>query len=416
MKNNKSNKTLRFAKYLIGLAIICTLVLGMISANAANEITMLYDDYMDITTKQVEIIDAGTPTSFQVGYGVAANTPDTAVVTKRDGYLVATGIGTAKVKIDGVEQTITVKPAPISVLLLAGQSNMRGSEGSKEQSIVCPTGRVYSTYGVPESMTVANASNYAASALTGDKCTINVNGGTSHLIENPIYSLVAKGAGKVGADSGIAYEWTLQTNEKVWIINAAHGGSQIESWNLEDTTSSYGDNYTEAKNLFDACMSTLQKEIAAGHFTFSHMGYLWCQGETSVNANKDAAYYIEQFTKMHNLFTSTMKYDLDSDPSTPDSTFEFAGNIQVRKGGESSGTYRQGTYPESYVAAGKNIAHYESFYDLRMSGPRVAQFWMANSPDFPYFWNVCTVQEEWVIIPDGTSGVEEYFKAHYPNG
>ncbi len=416
MKNNKTNKTLRFAKYMIGIAIIFTLVLGMISASAANEITMQFDDYMDIKGKTVEILDAGTPTSFKVGYGIAANTPDDAVVTQNGDYLVATGIGTAKVKIDGVEQTITVKPAPISVLLLAGQSNMRGSEGKAAQSIVCPTGQVYSTYGVPEDMTPKNAANFAASALTGEKSEINVNGTKSYLSSNPIYALVDKGNGKLGADSGIGYEWALQTNEKVWIINAAHGGSQIESWNLENTTSSYGDNYTEAKNLLDACMSTLQKEIAAGHFTFSHMGYLWCQGETSVNANKDAAYYIEQFTKMHDLFTSTMTYDLDSDPSTPDSTFEFAGNIQVRKGSENSGTYRKGEYPESYVEAGKNIAHYESFYDLRMSGPRVAQYYMANSPDFPYFWNVCTVQEEWVVFPDGTSGVADYFKAHYPDG
>ena len=414
MKNNKTNKTLRFTKYLIGLAIICTLVLGMISANAANEITMLYDDYMDITTKQVEIIDAGTPTSFQVGYGVAANTPDTAVVTKRDGYLIATGIGTAKVKIDGVEQTITVKPAPISVLLLTGQSNMNGSEGNASQSIVCPSGQTYYSGGANSGLTPDNAKNFATSTLAGAQKNINVNGTKTNLIESPIYALAAEGAGKVGAASGIAYEWTLLTDEKVWVINAAHGGSDIESWLSEK--SDYGDNLKEAKTLLDACMDTLKKEIDAGHYTFSHMGYLWCQGEVSTNANKDAARYVEQFARMHELFKTSMAYDFDSDPSTPASTFEFAGNIQVRKGSENSGTYRQGTYPESYVAAGKNIAHYESFYDLRMSGPRVAQFWMANSPDFPYFWNVCTVQEEWVIFPDGTSGVEEYFKAHYPDG
>ena len=35
---------------------------------------------------------------------------------------------------------------------------------------------------------------------------------------------------KLGPDSGFAYEWVKQTGEKVWVVNAAHGGSAISSW------------------------------------------------------------------------------------------------------------------------------------------------------------------------------------------
>ena len=37
---------------------------------------MKYDDRIDLTGKTVEIVDAGKPTSFKVGYGVAEGTPD----------------------------------------------------------------------------------------------------------------------------------------------------------------------------------------------------------------------------------------------------------------------------------------------------------------------------------------------------
>ena len=88
--------------------------------------SMRYDDRMDMSGKTVEIIDAGEPTSYQVGYGVEENTQrDTAVVTLEGNTLIATGIGTALVEIDGGTYEVTVTAAPISLLLLAGQSNMQ---------------------------------------------------------------------------------------------------------------------------------------------------------------------------------------------------------------------------------------------------------------------------------------------------
>ena len=108
-------------------------------------IDMRYDDRLDVSDKDVSIIDAGTPTSYKVGYGVAENTPDETVVRIENGKLIACGIGEAAVMIDGVIYTVNVTAAPISLLLLIGQSNMRGSEGSADQSIVCPEGQVRRT-------------------------------------------------------------------------------------------------------------------------------------------------------------------------------------------------------------------------------------------------------------------------------
>ena len=363
-------------------------------------LSLSYDDRYDVSGKEVEIIDAGKPTSYQVGYGVAEGTLDTAVITLDGGKLIATGIGTAKVKIDGVTYTVTVKAAPISLLLLIGQSNMRGSEGDPNQSIVCPDGMVYSTYGDDRgasntAMTVNNATSFAPSALAGPGSLLNVNGNTDCLGGYPLNSLTAEGAGRMGPDSGFAYEWVKQTGEKVWVVNAAHGGTSITTWQKGKA------NYEEALLLFGACQETLKKEIAAGHYTLSHMGYFWCQGCS--DRTQTAKWYVEKYLAMH----ENLKKDLAFDEDT---TFEFGGIIPVRVG-STAACYRDGVQ-----TATNSYAYHESFVDLRMNGPRVAQYWMINNPALSDIWGVCNIGDDWVWMPDGTNGVEAYFNAHYENG
>ena len=374
-----------------------------VSEETAKPLPLRYDDHYDISDKTVEIVNAGTPTSYQVGYGVAEGTLDTAVVTVEGDHLVATGIGTAKVRIDGQFYEVTVTAAPISLLLLAGQSNMQGSEGNADQSIVCEDGQVYATYGDRYTMTVDNATNYAPSALTGSGSALNVNGTTTNLEDWPVYLLNDAGAGKAGPDSGFAYEWVQQTGEKVWIVNAAHGGSSITTW--QDG----GDNYEEALLLFSACQKTLAKEIAAGHYTLSHMGYFWCQG--CKDYAKTAQWYVEKYLAMHENFKTELAFDHDGDSATEDIVFEFGGIIPVRAGHEYYTSYRQGVYTDTTTAK-----YHESFKDLRFTGPRVAQYWMTNNPELPDIWNVCNIGESWVTMPDGTDGVAEYFQSHYENG
>ena len=387
---------------------ICT-VCGAEDPGAATEfLSLRYDDHYDVTGKTVEIIDAGKPTSYQVGYGVEENAvPDTAVVILEGDTLVATGIGTAKVSIDGQLYEVTVEAAPISLLLLIGQSNMRGSEGNANQSIVCPDGMVYATYGDDRgadntAMTVSNATHFAPSALTGEYSSINVEGTTDCLSGYPVYSLTEAGAGKIGPDSGFAYEWVRQTGEKVWIVNAAHGGTSINVWQPGTTE------YEQCQALFTACQETLRKEIAAGHFTLSHMAYFWCQGCS--DRTQSAQWYVNKYLAMHEGLKTEMAFDHDTNPDTADKTFEFGGIIPVRVG-STAACYRDGVYSVS-----NPYAYHESFVDLRFSGPRVAQYWMINNPELTDIWGVCDIGDDWVWMPDGTNGVSAYFQAHYPGG
>ena len=372
----------------------------------AKSMAMRYDDHLDMTGKTVEILDAGVPASYQVGYGVEENKVlDAAVVSLKGSTLVATGIGTAMVKIDGEVHEITVTAAPISLLLLIGQSNMRGSEGNADQSIVCPDGMVYATFGDDRGdaegiMNVNNATNFAASALTGEYSVVNVNGTTDNLSYYPINSLTEAGKGTFGPDSGFAYEWVKQTGEKVWVVNAAHGGSAISSWQPNAT------NFKEAVLLFSACQETLRKEIAAGHYTLSHMGYFWCQGCN--DASMTAETYVQKYLAMHEGLMAQLDFDHDCNSATAEMAFEFAGIIPILYGVNS---YRAGEYKDQ-----NTYTYYQSFEQLTFNGPRVAQYWMCNNPELEEIWMVCNIGEDWVWMPDGTNGVSAYFRSHYPGG
>ena len=417
LDENTATVTVRFGYHSVTVAVACSEVkhtyicgicsgCGDVDPSAVEHMSMEYDDHLDITGKTVEILEAGVPTSFQVGYGLAENTVrDTAVVTRKGDALVAAGIGTARVRIDGQIYKITVTPAPISLLLLIGQSNMRGSEGDANQSIVCPDGMVYATFGDDRGdaegiMNVNNATNFAPSALTGAYSTVNVNGNTDNLSYYPVNSLTEAGAGTFGPDSGFAYEWVRQTGEKVWVVNAAHGGSAISSWQPNAT------NYKEAGLLFDACQQTLQKEIAAGHYTLSHMGYFWCQGCNDVTMT--AEQYVQKYLAMHEGLKNELAFDHDGSSETPAVAFEFAGIIPILYGVSS---YRAGEYQDS-----NPYPYYQSFEQLTFNGPRVAQYWLCNNPEYEDIWMVCNIGEDWVWMPDGTNGVAAYFAQHYENG
>ena len=329
---------------------------------AAKSMGLRYDDHLDMTGKTVEILDAGKPVSYQVGYGLEENTIlDTAVVTLNGSTLVAAGIGTAMVSIDGETYEITVTAVPISLLLLIGQSNMQGIDGNASESIVCPTGQVYATYADRYKKAVEDVTKFAPSALTGEYSTKNVTGDRACLENYPVNMLTAAGNGREGMDSGIAYEWVRQTGEKVWTVNVGYGGSSITQWQKG------GIHYEACLELFAACQETLRKEIAAGHFTLSHMAYFWCQG--CADENQTAVWYVDQYLQMHETLQEDMAFDEDV-------TFEFAGIIPIRSGHDFVNSYRAGVYKDTTT-----VPYHQSFKDLQFNGPRVAQYWMGNNPE-----------------------------------
>ncbi|MBQ4118544.1 MAG: DUF4886 domain-containing protein, partial [Oscillospiraceae bacterium] len=96
------------------------------NAEKSQPISMQYDDRMDISGKTVEIVDSGE-----------------SVVAVEENYLRATGVGTAKVRIDGVLYAVTVEKAKINIVTIMGQSNAGNHFANATSDVVCPPGTAY---------------------------------------------------------------------------------------------------------------------------------------------------------------------------------------------------------------------------------------------------------------------------------
>ncbi len=292
-----------------------------------------------------------------------------------------TGTGGNTYSISCVEVHVTVTPARLTVIFLTGQSNVEGAcpalaDYRPEDSVQCPIGQVYSTY-LPSSpglgaaisginpmavATEANVRSYVPSSLTG---TENMAGGE---LSYPLYALTVEGKGKCGPDSGIAYEWNKLTGDKVWIINTAWGGSSISQWIPGALV------YRRADAAYTLSLQTMNAEISAGHYTAGRRLMFWLQGEADKNMSADT--YYNQFSQMKTEFERSLGV-------------EYFGLITVRA-----------AYDHKTEA------------DLRMNGPRMAQYYIGSSADFDNVFIVSNVNEQWVTDKQ----VQAYFKGAYPTG
>ncbi len=373
-----------------------------VSSKGDKIIEMQYDDYFDgFEYKKIKILNKGNPISYKVGYGVDPEQRDDAVVKLEKGVLHATGVGKALVTIDGVEYTVVVEPASISMFFMIGQSNMYGCEGDAGQSVVNKNGTAYSTCGIAETLTAENAAQFVPSALSGDGAKVNVLGNKKGLSENPVNSLTEMGDGKMGLDSAFAHKWYEITGEKVWLINAGHTGKAINKWIKG------GSEYQEAVALFKAAQQVMQNEILAGHYVLSEYGYFWFHGCS--DRPNTAAYYVENFLSMHMDLKNELAFDFDADGEKE--VFEFCDVIMPRAGVNDCVGYRNGVYTD-YTDA----VYEQSFYDLEMRGQRVALYWLVNNPEYKDINLVCNIGDRWAIMPDGSDTVKEYFAERYPNG
>ena len=92
---------------------------------ASEQMTLRYDDHVDMTGKSVQIVS------------------DKSVVSMDNNYLVATGIGTALVRIDGVLYQITVEKAKVNLVMIMGQSNAGNHFANAASDVTCPIGTAY---------------------------------------------------------------------------------------------------------------------------------------------------------------------------------------------------------------------------------------------------------------------------------
>ncbi|MBR7098484.1 MAG: leucine-rich repeat protein, partial [Clostridia bacterium] len=107
---------------------ICT-ACGESDPNFAEPLSLRYDDHYDVTGKTVEIIDAGES--------------DNAVLALDGETLIATGIGSAKVRMDDLLYSVTVERAKLHLVMIMGQSNAGNHFANATSDVTCPPGTAY---------------------------------------------------------------------------------------------------------------------------------------------------------------------------------------------------------------------------------------------------------------------------------
>ena len=367
--------------------------------NTDSKITLKYDDRYTFK-KEIKEIKTISVKSDNVQTGGK----DSEVLKIQEGSnnkIVAAGCGKAVVELkSGKKIGVTVKAAKISLLLLIGQSNMEGSpdklgslEEYQNEYVLNKEGKVYSTYGpstlshsltngcfqtVSPKLTIWNPDEYVPGSLT-DNSSEKEWKRTNNLTD------AEQATGKTGIDGALAKEWVKRTDEKVWLVNAAHSGSSIDTW--LPGKERINNNFWQAVSLYKTCEQLLNKEIEAGHYKLSHKGYFWLQGET--DDNMSAKKYLEKFLKMHNGIKNELGTGRVKKYKNVDQKVEFAGILMVRAHGDPTDNS-----------------------DLYMTGPRKAQYYMCNSSKekFKDIYLASHISEDWVT----DEGVDLYFKSKYP--
>jgi hypothetical protein len=360
----------------------------------SEKITLRYDDRYTFK-KKVESIVSLEITSTRTG-----STKADVAVLKTDSSsskkVIASGCGRALVTLqNGTTYGVKVVAAPISLLLIVGQSNAEGRVSKSQniptyqkQWIVNEEGQVYSTYAPATAEMYEEVGWYGqtAKALSISNAKVFIPGSLTNNSYDKIYKHTnnltnAEGAtGKSGIDSALAYEWHKLTGEKVWILNAAHRGSSITSWQPGDSKTD--NNFWQAVELYKSAEKLLSKEIAAGHYTLSRKGVFWLQGEQ--DKTMSASKYLDYFKKMNAGFQTQLN---GSGIANMKKAISFTGVMMVRAA--------------SSTPAGNS--------DLTMTGPRLAQYYMANSSSYPNVYLASQAEESWTT----DANVANYFKNKY---
>lgn len=365
----------------------------------AADLVLRYDDRYEFA-KEIQSVDIEQIVSHQVD----SDALDSEVLKynpENSSQVVAVGCGIAKVSFkDGSTIRVQVDPAPISLLLIAGQSNGEGRPSDireldqyKKQWVANNEGMVYSTYGPSDTrnkmnmyeevcwyedtenvgaLSIRNYECFLPKSLTNNEVNDNYNS-TNKLTdaENAI--------GKSGIDSALAYRWTQLTGEKVWIVNAAHHGTTIAKWNPDD--SGKDNNFWEAVALYTGAEKILSKEIVAGHYILAHKGIFWYQGESDYGTGSE---YAPLFLKMNEAFMNEL--DGHAIPQM-EKDIDFTGILMVRA------TLDQPT----------------ALADFFLTEPRRVQFNLAIDPGYPTILMASQIEEEW----SSDETVKAYFQKKY---
>ena len=366
-------------------------------AHTDKKLSLKYDD-RHIFSKEIRRINTETVTSNNVKTGKK----DKAVIrvdSSNRKKIFVIGCGKAVVElVDGTTYGIKAQSAKISLILLVGQSNMEGIHSvDKSDSdyidnyILNTAGKVYSTYGPSSKAHYEDVANWprSSSALSKNNAkkfvpyTLTDNSSGNEWCRTNNLTAASSAYGKSGIDSALADQWVKKLKEKVWVVNASHGGSSITTWTPQKNKNN---NFAQAVALYKECEKTLNREIAAGHYKLSHKGYFWLQGEQDYEMAPEK--YLTSFMKMHRGFKTQLKGGKSEKYKHVYKKIEFAGILMVR-------SHKKPT----------------SLADVELTGPRKAQYYMCNSNKEAYkdIFLASQLSEVWIT----NNSVKTYFKNKY---
>ena len=384
--------------------------------NTAFNEKVLYDDYIDLSKAPFSIGDkaVGVLEQYPTSYAVGTTEKDTAVViydaaTK---ILHAVGVGSAKIVIGEQVYSIGVEPAPISLFMNIGHSIGQGAQGDGAESIVCEAGQVYSSH---ESQAVSMVKTHGvAGTLRSENQNLTLYsyeqlatmgiGGAAANRPNKIDALTAAGDGTTGSDSGIGYMWNKLTGEKVWVLNAAVGSTNQVFWmpdaeeywaehsdvdkdmlDLNVTEEfrmyMYGSMYGHSVDLFQKAQTVLTNEIAAGHYTLSHMGII---AFTAANGDewRNRTEAADMFTTMWAGYQEDLAMDMDGD-------------------GVAETVESIGIMPANHLKQGDPYNGGEIWINYT----KTVNYYMAASEEYPDVYMAALDNRQWVT----SEGVKAYF-------
>lgn len=257
-------------------------------------VRMYYDDRLAISEFADE--NAAVTLVSQSGGAVDASmfTTDVLAYDEAAKKLIAVGVGEAQITVGDKTYTVKVEAAPISLVMIIGHSIGAGSYGNAAQSVVCQEGMAYSTH-------------YAS--FMPDMATGVGLGQGAQIRPAGIDAFAPNGGGTVGQGSAIASRWNELTGEKIWLINAARGGTCLNEWVR------YTDNYAKAYNLFRYAQIVLSNEIAAGHYRLKDMALIY---HSAANYGYKGVTYTDKdceiwFKSMWEGFKEDLSMDVNGD-------------------------------------------------------------------------------------------------------
>jgi len=352
------------------------------TAGDGGKLDLRYDDRK--TLKSITGKSGGSVTILEetvTSKAVGTNSKDEHVIAydADTSSIIAVGTGTAKVLIGDSIYDITVTPAPISLLMITGHSVGIGEEGDKTQSVVVEAGQAYSTHKY-EAYYSDNSNR-----IIIDPNTVNANTGLGWGAESRLPDIddFAPGqGGTIGEGSGLAYQWVKLTGEKVWILNAASGGTVLNEWQPgQKGHSTYFEyHYDNAVAAMKTCQTILKNEIAAGHYTFSHMAVLY---HSAANfgwfPGWDDAQIKTLYAALWNNFSTEFSTDMDGDGDKE--TVEAMGFVPAWTASGANNRYSYDNPANHFMAASKD---YPQYFIAGIYRPWVSEEGLASFPAITY--------------------------------